>query len=483
MLRSSRRLGVLAAAVAAVVSLAACGSQLTPDEALAARSYNGVPTQADGTVDPGTGTVDPGTGVVDPGTGAVDPGAGADPGDGGGNGGGNGGGDDTDPIGNTPKGSCDGFQNATGITDSVIKIGNSSDISGPVPGLFEASTDATRAFVAYFNATATICDRKLEYVQYDSRTDAGADQQSYTKMCEQVFAGVGSMSAFDSGGAKVAEDCGLPDLRSAAVTFARNDCGTCFGTQSAATGGFENAVPDYFTRNNKPITQKAAFLWLNGGAASENAAVQIKVEEARGFKFVYTSGIDTSEFNYTPYVQQMKDKGVQWVQFLGSYQHGVKLAEAMEQQGFKPGALVYDPTVFNNDFIKLGGSAVEDAFAFINFAPFNEAANNSELKLYTQWLQQVQPGAEPSFFGLFSWSAARLFTQQALALGGKLNRASLVEAIKKVDNWTANGLHSPQHVGAKRIGDCWRFMQVKNGKWVNAANSGKYSCDGVTYLK
>jgi ABC-type branched-subunit amino acid transport system substrate-binding protein len=77
------------------------------------------------------------------------------------------------------KASCDGFQNGPGISDSEVTIGNASDISGPVPGLFESSQDAVKAYVAYFNSSSDICGRKLKLVTYDSRTDAGADQANY----------------------------------------------------------------------------------------------------------------------------------------------------------------------------------------------------------------------------------------------------------------------------------------------------------------
>ena len=87
------------------------------------------------------------------------------------------------------------------------------------------------------------------------------------------------------------------------------------------------------------------------------------------------------------------------------------------------------------------------------------------MQLYTSWLQQVSPGATPTFFGVFSWSAARLFVEKAAALGGRLTRASLVDALAKTDNWTANGMTRPQHVGTKRTGDCWRFIQLSGGSW------------------
>ena len=78
-----------------------------------------------------------------------------------------------------------------------------------------------------------------------------------------------------------------------------------------------------------------------------------------------------------------------------------------------------------------------------------------------------------------SWSAARLFVERATALGGGLSRSALISDITKVDGWTANGLHSAQHVGPKHTGDCWRFIQLQHGRWVPVGGT-KYTCSGVT---
>jgi ABC-type branched-subunit amino acid transport system substrate-binding protein len=167
------------------------------------------------------------------------------------------------------------------------------------------------------------------------------------------------------------------------------------------------------------------------------------------------------------------------VQFIGAYQQAFRLAQAMKQQSFKPKVYMLDPTVYTPDYVKSGGDAVEGTTVFVNFTPFEEAGSNKELQLYLSWLQQVKPGATPSFFGLFAWSAARLFAQRATALGGKLTRARLVADLEGVTNWTANGLHSQQYVGAKRTGPCWRFITLKGGRWV-AAGGTKYRCSGTT---
>ena len=352
-----------------------------------------------------------------------------------------------------------------------------------MPGLFESAQDAVKAFVAYYNKTNPdgICGRSLTLKNYDAQTDASADQRNYLDMCENVFAAVGSMSAFDSGGAAPAEKCGLPDLRSAGVTGERQACKTCYGAQSTIANQFENAVADYIVKNFPDAAQKAAMLYINAGAAQENGRIQPQAQEKRGMKFVYEAGIDIAEFNYAPYIQELKNRGAKHTQVLGGVPTFIRVAQTMQQQNYKPDVFMFDPTAYHPDFIEGAGSAAEGATAFINFVPFEEAASSPETALYLSWLQQTKPGAKPDFFGMFAWSAARLFVEQSSKLGGKLSRATLVEALGKVDNWTANGMHSPQHVGPRRTGDCWRFVQVKNGKWVPVGGT-KYTCSGVTVV-
>ena len=242
---------------------------------------------------------------------------------------------------------------------------------------------------------------------------------------------------------------------------------------------YADLIADYVLKNHPDAAKHAAMLYINAGAAAENGKAQVAAMQKRGMHFDYVQGIDISEFNYSPYVQQMKDKGVQYVQMIGATAQFVRLAQAMQQQGFKPEVFMLDPTAYNPDFVQSGGDAVEGTTVFINFTPFEEAGSNKELQLYLSWLQQVKPGATPSFFGLFSWSAARLFVERAAALGGRLTRQSLVADLGKVDNWTANGLHSPQHVGPRHTGECWRFISLQHGKWVPAGGT-KYQCSGTS---
>jgi ABC-type branched-subunit amino acid transport system substrate-binding protein len=380
-----------------------------------------------------------------------------------------------DTAASVPAGDCAGLANGTGLTADQLTIANASDVSGPVPGLFETARAGTKAFVEYFNATQKFCGRSLKLLTLDSRTDSGGDQQAAAQACQEAFALVGSMSAFDQGGAKTVADCGIPDLRAAAVNPARSASKVTFGANSLRTDLISTAVPDHFRSTHPDAAGHAAYLYINAGSAKLNAQSQIAAWQKRGFHWSYTQPVDVFEVNYSPYVLRMKREGVKYVQFLGPYKAAVNLASAMQQQGFKPDLFVLDPTAYNPDFVSLGGPAVEGTRVFINTALFEESAGNPELTLYLRWLKKVAPDATPTYDGLFAWSAARLFTEQAIRLGGKLTRTALLAALAGVHGWTGHGLTAPQDVGGRRTGACNAVLKLSDGHWVRESK-GRYLC-------
>ncbi len=465
------------------LALAGCGSRVDPDTVAAANRADTalVSGRADG--DPGStpgemslggplpdGGSAPGQGdgadgaistATDPGAAAPAPGSGVP---------------EAQPAtGGVRAASCAGFDgDQPGVTADSIVLANASDISGPVPGLFESARQATNAYVAFFNSTSDLCGRKLEVLNLDSRADGGADQQAYTKACTDAFAAVGSMSSFDSGGAAVAQECGLPDLRSTAVTPERNACSTCFSAQAVDPDLVPSSVPRYWVGANRAASQNAAVLYVSIGAAAVNAAAFREAWTRSGMKITYFQGIDVSEFNYTPYVQQMKDRGVRFVTYLGPYQFTVRLQQAMQQQGFAPDVFLQDPTIYDQRYVQQAGAAGEGSYVYSTTRLFDDTSV-PEMRLYRSWLEQTAPGAIPNYYGLYAWSATRLFVQQATALGGRLTRATLVESLRRVRNWTGNGLHAPEAVGAKETANCRSIIRLTQGRW-RQVSPGDYLC-------
>lgn len=491
---ATRTVLVHGAAIALVVGLTACGSHLDPStvarangsgsgspaDAIAATSIaSGAPVgslpdasgSGDGVAPAPGSTTDPGNGT-DTGT-ATSPAAGE-----GDNPGGHAVDEENSSSGAGEAGSCDGFDNdQPGISGNNIVIANASDVSGPSPGLFEPALLGVRAYVAYFNATSDICGHKLEVEAIDTRTDSGGDQQGYAKACTDAFAAVGSASIFDSGGASTADGCGIPDLRVVSFSRERAQCASCYAVQVTSPDAIPNAGLDFFKKAGPEAIKSTAILYINVGDLKVNAEARAKAAESRGYNVTYIAGLDASEFNYAPYVQQLKDKGIRFLQFGGSNAFAVRMAQAMQQQNYKPDFFVVLPTQYNQDYIDQGGAAVEGSYIQLAHQPFGSP--NPEMQLYQQWLQQATPGAEPSTTGLYAWSAARLFVEKAIALGGDLTRSSLVAAVAKERAWDANGLHVVQDIGGKVTGECQVIIQLRSSQW-QQVSPGKYLCNGLT---
>ena len=403
-------------------------------------------------------------------------------GSGGGTGGGSGGG--TGGPGGPGSDTCVGTANgssAPGVTANSINIGNASDLSGPIGGLFSSAPQAVQAYVAYYNASHPqgICGRKLVVHSYDSQTsDAGDNQQTLTA-CQSDFALVGSVSAFDSGGAGSAASCGIPDLQAVSTTRARQTCAVCFGTDSQQLPLVPQVQPDFWNKQFPGAASKAAFLYVDTGTTAQQAKSWEQAYAKDGFTWVLDQPIGVSESNYTPYVVKMQNAGVQYVQFLGAFQEASTLAQAMQQQGFTPKVFVLDPTGYDPNYVQQAGSAANNTYVFSNAAMYEESGSNPEMQLYIKWLHQVAPGATPTYFGMFAWSSAELFTRLANQIGPNLTRPAMVKALSGVHNYTGNGLFAPQDVGGKTTSPCALFMQLTGSTWKRLAPASGWSCGNL----
>jgi ABC-type branched-subunit amino acid transport system substrate-binding protein len=369
------------------------------------------------------------------------------------------------------------LRDSTGITASTIAVGNVADLSGPVPGLFTAAQQAVEAYAAYFNSASTICGRKLKVISYDSQTSSIGDQEAATSACANTFAMVGSVSAFDSGGAQTVAKCGIPDLRTISTNPQRVSSPVSYGTDAVDPTEVSTAQYRVIKAATGKAAQRSAMIYLDAGAAVPNALAYRVAMERVGYHFVYQQAIGVTEFNYAPYVAKMKSLGVTLVQFEGSSQFATRLKQAMATQGLNP-VFVMDSAAYDPVFVQQAGSLINGMYSYVDTSLVEEAAKSPELRLYTRWLHQVAPLAQPTFFGMFAWGAMDLFATLATQLGGRLDRSSLLAAIKAVRSYTDHGLFAPQNVGTKQSPGCQTVIQLEDGRW-QRRSPYPYSCSDV----
>ena len=199
----------------------------------------------------------------------------------------------------------------------------------------------------------------------------------------------------------------------------------------------------------------------------------------RGMKFDVVQGIDIAEFNYTPFVQQLKDKGVRSSSGPAPTSSRPGCARRCSRTATRPKLYLRDPTDYNPAYVELGGAAVDGTVVFTNFVPFEEAGHNPEMRNYLAYLDQVKPGATPQFFGVFAWSAARLFVKLATDLGGDLSRETADRGHQEGERLDLRGSHRP---AAGRLEGHRRVLALHPAQRrpVEPVGGTKYTCNGLT---
>ena len=365
-----------------------------------------------------------------------------------------------------------------GVTGNSITLATVADVSGVQPGIFRSAWQAMQAAAAYINSTGGIYGRSIKNLLLDSQADSTANRAAVTQACSQSFSMVGSMSAFDDGGANVGQQCGIPDISAITVNRPRSLATNVYAASPNRPDWF-NASWGLNIKQRYPNEVKhSAMLWLNAGATSQNAGQRLNALSRLGYTFVYKTETQVLEPNYQPYVQAMQKAGVQLVDMVADYQSIVRLQKAMEQQGWFPTVRLWDSVAYSQNFLKLAGSSGNGSFVFINTAMFEEAASNAELQLYETWLQRVAPGAVPDYFGVYAWSAGRLFQKAATAAGPKLTRAGIFAQLKQIHDWSDYGMHVTQDIGNKKEANCTLFMEIRNQHYVRVAPASGWQCLG-----
>lgn len=466
----------VAAALLLALSLAAaaCGSRLDDGEKLAVLGgAAGTGGQADGGA-VGDGDVSGGGTVSDPASGGTA---------GGGSTGGPSGaagtsGRSAGPATKAPAGGNGGATDI-GVTGTEISIAVLSDRTGPVPGIFESTIRAVQAWANLINSQGGIYGRKIKVIPIDSKTSTADNRAGALQACAQAFALVGSMSAYDDGGAGPISECGIPDIPTTVVNLGRENVKTTYPADPNVSNKSLLVANKWLAEQFPDAPKAGGQLWLNAPVTRYNAEKNMEATGSIGYQYPYKRQVEVVEPNFTPFVVDMKNQGVQYVTMVSDNNSVARLLKAIQSQNWQPKVRQFDTVIYDQKFLQAAGSAAEGVYTFLNAVPLEEASTSKEYQLYINTLKRSSGGAPDGFFGLYAWSAARLFQQALEKTGPQASRAKVVEYLAGLRSWDGNGLHPAHDIGGKTVANCQVVLQVRGGKFVRVYPAAGYACDTV----
>ena len=388
-----------------------------------------------------------------------------------------------------------------GVTPTTITVSVMADTGSQLrPGLFQGSVDAVEAWAKYINANGGLACRQVVVKALDSKLSGDDAKNGITTACGNSLALVGTTALFldDMSGAEQCKDkagapTGIPDL-AVLQTYAAQQCSrVSFAALPSAsscpyTAGVRNfkattTTIDFYKKLYGQTALHGMYLVPSDLPSTISASTpQIAAFTQNGIKEDKEFGVSagSTQSGYTPIVQAIKADKSTFVKNGSDYVTSVFLRKEAQVQGVST-VKVWDCSLacYDQRLISTGGSAVEGQYAWLSFLPFEDQGHNAELDSFLKY------DAKPDGFGAQAWVAGEVFATAVNAVVAKsgpngLTRSAMLDAIKGIHDFTANGFISPTDIGGKQGAKCLIGMQVKGGKFVRVdpLEPGKFDCTG-----
>lgn len=462
---------VLLACLAFVPSMG-CGARWTDEQraSVEARGQQGAPAAAA----PGSATAaGPGGGPSAAGATVVDGAAAGGGATGGAAAGPSAGGDPAAAGGTSGPAPCTAPSEAPGVTDSEIRVGSISALSGPVPGLAASAAGAVRAYVAYRNSTGGVCGRQIVLQEADDGTDNGRYRSIVTELGPQVFGLVGGFTTGDAGGVDVVAAQALPVVNGPSTDTVA-DLPTVF---------------DIFPRYEDPDAVIGKYRWLfeNGAtkvaiaylgvdASRREAQLQQGLMEAAGIQVVSVQELPLSTLSYDSVARGVANSGADYLWFIADVNGEAAMARSMADTGYELAFAEYYNFPYGTNFVELAGSAAEGTVAFLRSLPNEEAAGNPEMTAFIEWMDQIATGEDLDPFAVDSWASAKLFFDTLQSLPGPITRDAFLAQLAATDTFDAGGMFGPIRVGVELTNACVIGVRYEGGAWRRIVPDSGFLC-------
>lgn len=356
--------------------------------------------------------------------------------------------------------SGNGGATATGVTANSIQLGVMISSSGPLPGATTNQQRGAAAYYAYINSLGGVYGRTLKQTTGDDGFDTSKAQAACAAMIPKVFAIVGSLSSGDAG-------C-YPQVASSGVLWVGDYLDPQFyalpnafnpgasSSQQIATGPFAIWQKEF------PAVKKVAILYENVPGLQAGDLASAKAMTQDGYDVVYNASFSPTDPNLTNYVIRMRDKGAQGVYLYAvDVTAGSRMASTMAQQGWNP-PLKVDYSSYNASWHQLAGQGAAGWEAFLSWLPFLDTkalTSHPGGALFLQWFRKLYPKQPLDQFAVSGWSQAQYFVQALIAAGPEPTRAKLIQQLRAIKSFDANGLIAPTDPGDKKLSNC--FLEAR----------------------
>jgi branched-chain amino acid transport system substrate-binding protein len=368
---------------------------------------------------------------------------------------------------------------APGVTATTVKVGILSDLTGPAASTFADAPAAMEARFKQFNAAGGVDGRKITWVVADTTSSpSGAETAAKDLVQTQGVFLVAPDSALLFGGTSYLQQAGVPVLgypvdgpewyeqpNTNMFAFSGNDSPSEPGYTD---GGFWKALG----------ASKISFIASN--TPSSTAGINpFKEDMAKDGLAVCDDFVTPlGGVSFTTYALSFKTAGCDASECSCVLSSSLAVSTALHQEGLSDVKIVYAAGPSQQIFSSTADEvAAKDAY-FVG-GNYSTPGGKTMLAGLKKW-DPSYSGGIPDLGAVSGWEVANLVIEGLQVAGKNPTRPSLITNLRKVTNWTDDGLLpaavSFVHFGVAPATDCSTYTQFVNNKFVPFPRSGKPFC-------
>ncbi len=365
-----------------------------------------------------------------------------------------------------------------GVTDSTIRVAVITAKTNPIGGKYHEFIDGIRAYFKLINDKGGIYGRKLTVVSdRDDVVGTQNVQQTTSSLANDnafaTFEATQQLTAADQL-AKAHMPTFIWNIDPEMASTPTSDHSNIFGTNPALC--FDCSGP-----LNSWLAEKNGFTKVGILAYGVSAESKLCASGARDAYKQYTNGKvqvafydDTLPFaaDLTADVQNMKDKGVQFVNTCMDTNEVIKLQREMQKQGLH--AVQNLPNAYDHDFARDNAALFEGNFVEPLYTPWETQPQSPATQAYLANIKAITN--DPVELTEFGWidamqfvdglkGAGPEFTQQKVIDYLNAQRAYSAEGLVQPIDWTTGHTDPQKHPEVRLKEQCMPVMQIKGGKF------------------
>ena len=153
------------------------------------------------------------------------------------------------------------------------------------------------------------------------------------------------------------------------------------------------------------------------------------------------------------------------------------IVSEMNTQGYHPQVIESAGPIYVDNFVQLAGGPANANGIYLDQTNSLYLGGDSksvpEVNTFLSWVQKVHPGFTPDLYTLYGWISGMLFAQGLEKAGPDPTSAALLQSLRQVHSFNANGMIATSDPGGRQPPACWLLARIVNGVFVRIPPSPK----------